>query len=87
MRDFPLRSQNQLSQLLQAFRKTRGITQSELANKLGVTQQTLSDLERNAASASLTRLLPLLDALDVKLILRDGLAPEPEPAKKIEADW
>jgi DNA-binding XRE family transcriptional regulator len=34
--------------LLQAFRKDAGMTQSEVALRLGVAQQTYSALERNA---------------------------------------
>ena len=44
----PAPSVEQLSILLQAFRKEAGLTQSEVALRLGVTQQTYSTLERNA---------------------------------------
>lgn len=71
IRDFPIRAESQISTLVQSFRKARGFSQKDLAEKLGISQQNLSDLERNAANASAGRLFRLLAALKVELILRD----------------
>ncbi len=40
MGEYPLRTVEQLSVLLQAFRKELGLTQRDVALRLGVTQQT-----------------------------------------------
>lgn len=80
MTDFIIRTADQLPLLLQAFRKQAGLTQSAVAKRLGVTQQTLSALERNAEKASADRLLALLSVLGVELVLRQGSeSPEPKP--------
>jgi HTH-type transcriptional regulator/antitoxin HipB len=50
MNQFPIRTPDQLPVLLQGFRKAAGLTQREVALRLGVTQQTYSALERNADS-------------------------------------
>lgn len=71
MSDFPVRTAAQLPTLLKAFRKQSGLTQEEVALRLGVTQQTLSALERNADKVSTGRLLQLLGILGVELVLRD----------------
>ena len=70
MNDFSVRTPEQLPGLLQSFRKTAGLTQVELAARLGVTQQTLSAMERNASKVSADRLMKLLQILDVELVLR-----------------
>ena len=70
MDEFPVRAPEQLPGLLQGFRKQAGFTQAELASRLGVTQQTLSALERNAAAVSAGRLMKLLSILGVELVLR-----------------
>jgi len=70
MTDFVVRTAEQLPNLLQAFRKQTGITQAEAAARLGVTQQTMSALERNAEKVSAARLMKLLAILDVELVLR-----------------
>lgn len=90
MGDYHLRTAEQLSVLLQAFRKESGLTQSEVALRLGVTQQTYSTLERNAASVGVGRLLKLLGILGVELVLSKPasaadsphLAPRPDQHDK-----
>lgn len=72
MSDFPIRTAEQLPVLLQAFRKQAGLTQSAVALRLGITQQSLSALERNAEKVSADRLLALLSILGVELVLRQG---------------
>jgi len=70
MSDFVVRASEQLPGLLQAFRKQTGMTQAEAAVRLGVTQQTMSALERNAEKVSAARLMKLLSILGVELVLR-----------------
>lgn len=81
MAEFPVRTGAQLPELLQAYRKQSGMSQTEVANRLGITQQTLSALERNAAKASADRILQLLNILGVELVLRkiDRDVPSPDP--------
>jgi len=69
MSDYRLHTAEQLPILLQAFRKEAGLTQAEVALRLGVTQQTYSTLERNAESVGVGRLLKLLGILGVELVL------------------
>lgn len=69
MSDFTVRSAADLTALLQAFRKQAGLKQSEIAIRLGVTQQTVSALERNADKVSADRLLQLLSILGVDMVL------------------
>ena len=66
---FTVRTADQLPTLLQAFRKDAGLTQSEVALRLGVAQQTYSALERNADTVGAARLLKLLNILGVELVL------------------
>ncbi|MGH8811142.1 MAG: helix-turn-helix domain-containing protein, partial [Advenella sp.] len=68
MRDYTVQTSAQLPTLLQAFRKEAGLTQREAALRLGVTQQTLSALERHADTVSADRLLRLLSILGVDLV-------------------
>ena len=78
--DFPVRTVDQLEPILKAFRKTRGLTQMELARKIGVTQQALSLLEAAPHRAGFERLLALCASLEVEVVLRDKRRPqEPTP--------
>lgn len=71
MSDYPIRTESQVSLLLKSFRQARGMTQADLARALGVTQQTASDMERNASKASVSRLMRMLAVMGVELVLRD----------------
>jgi HTH-type transcriptional regulator / antitoxin HipB len=77
--EFSVRTTDQLPRLLQAFRKEAGLSQAEVALRMGISQQTFSALERNADRVSAGRLLKLLGVLGVDLVLRKP-APQPEQA-------
>lgn len=70
MNEFTARTTDQLPALLKAFRKEAGLTQQEVALRLGVAQQTMSALERNAETVGAARLIKLLNILGVDLVLR-----------------
>ncbi len=70
MSNYAVQTAEQLPALLKAFRKESELTQAQVAASLGVTQQTLSALERNAQKVSADRLLQLLGILGVEMILR-----------------
>jgi HTH-type transcriptional regulator / antitoxin HipB len=65
---------DQLAPQLRSLRKARGLTQAELASKLGVSQSRIAAIERNAAAVSSGQLLSLLKVLGVDLLLRDTQA-------------
>jgi HTH-type transcriptional regulator / antitoxin HipB len=83
MNEFTARTTDQLPALLRAFRKETGLTQQEVALRLGVTQQTMSALERNAETVGAARLIKLLNILGVDLVLRkaDMTPPTSSPSK------
>ena len=85
MSNFPVRTPDQLPILLQAFRKQAGMTQTEVALRLGVTQQTYSALERNANTMGAARLVRLLNILGVELILAKP-SPMAAPSTRGSAD-
>jgi len=87
MADFTVRTSAQLPVLLQAFRKESGLTQAAAAKRMGITQQTLSALERNAQKASVDRLLHLLNVLGVELVLREKVTETPPPKDPSAPIW
>ena len=81
-----IRTTEQLPQLLKAFRKNAGLTQADVAIRLGVTQQTVSALERNAEAVSAARLMKLLNILGVEWVLQNRSEPT-VPASGETSDW
>jgi transcriptional regulator with XRE-family HTH domain len=62
------------SDIIRAARQARGFSQEYIALKLGVTQQTYSNLEKNPDGATLGRLRELAKILDVDIVTLIGEA-------------
>lgn len=52
---------------IKKFRKLKGLTQKELAEKLGITQKSVAQYERTNKLPKLETLLYIADALDITL--------------------
>jgi HTH-type transcriptional regulator/antitoxin HipB len=86
-----LQSPSQLSLHLKSLRKSRKMTQADMAKHLRITQARYSDIERNPELIATGRLLEILAILrvDVLLKLRPPEAtrkPTPPPTHRGE-DW
>ncbi|ECW2407767.1 helix-turn-helix transcriptional regulator [Salmonella enterica] len=71
---YPLKTINQLRPLLIGFRKVNGLTQKDIAERLGVTQQTYARVEANPSRASIERLFKVFTVLGVEIELSSPLA-------------
>ena len=89
MTSFVVRTPGQLIPIFYAFRKRNGLSQAELARLIGVSQQTVSQLERNPDKATLERLLRAFAAMDVEIVVQSkGTAAKSENAVPVErAAW
>lgn len=67
--NYPIQTVDQLAPTLKAFRRAAGMTQAELAARLGITQQTYARLEANPQVVSLARFLRVLSVLGVQMTL------------------
>jgi HTH-type transcriptional regulator/antitoxin HipB len=65
-----VRTPRQLANSIRVRRRKLGLSQDQLAAKIGVRQGTLSDIE-NARSARLDTLLRILAVLDLELLVRE----------------
>lgn len=79
LKDYPIQTDQQLPLLLRSLRKARAMSQAELAERLGVTQQTVSQMERSAAAVTVQRLTKALSVLGAQLVLRDLRIDTPAP--------
>ena len=71
--DYPISIHAQLAPQLRSLRKVRGLSQTDLARRIGVTQSRIAAIERNPAPVSTGQLLALrLKVLGVELVLRDA---------------
>jgi HTH-type transcriptional regulator / antitoxin HipB len=75
-------SPRQVGEIVRGRRKTRRVSQHELATQLGISQGRLSTLEGDPAGLTLERLLLLAKLLGLELVLQDKAA---DPKSK--AEW
>ena len=66
---FPVQTLTQLRPILVGFRKSAGLTQAQLAARLGITQQSYAQLEANPSAVSIERLFKVMNALGVRMML------------------
>lgn len=66
---YPIKTIGQLPLVLKGFRKEKGLTQADMAERLGITQQSYAHFEANPASATLERIFMVLRMLDVEISL------------------
>jgi HTH-type transcriptional regulator / antitoxin HipB len=67
--DYPIKILDQLPIYLKAFRKKEKLTQADMADKLGITQQAYAQFEANPASASVERTMAVLEILGAEIKL------------------
>ena len=61
----------QVGQILKSRRKIQGFSQQALAEKLGISQNRLSELEDSPQHLTLERLLILLNWLGLEMVIRE----------------
>lgn len=86
-----LQSPAQLSLHLKSLRKSRKITQADMARRLQITQERYSQIERSPELIATARLLEIFAVLGVDVLLKlrrpeHPRAPTPTPARRGE-DW
>lgn len=78
---------SQAAPLLRSARKRRGLSQTDLAGRLGLAQSRVSEMERNPGRMSLDQLLAVCALLGLEVVLQprgispagDGAVSEPLP--------
>lgn len=69
--DYTIRLASQLGDILKAFRTSQGLSQSETAQRIGISQQAYSLLENAPQRASFERLLRVCSTLGIEVVLRE----------------
>ena len=83
--DYPLQLSAQLRQILKSLRKSRGLTQEGLAQRLGLVQSRVADIEAHPGAVSVEQLLQVLTVLGAQWVVRDAAVPSTTSARDDEA--
>lgn len=76
----------QLGPLLQSARKAAGLSQTELAQRLGISQSRISAMELDPGSINVEQLLALLAALNYELLVQPKIG-DVEARGSATPDW
>ena len=76
----PVRTGGQLGPVLRALRQARGWSQTELGQRVGLSQERISTIERQPERITVGQLLTLLMALDGQLSVEARRNAEPPPS-------
>jgi len=68
--DYNVHTASQLATAVKSRRKTRKLTQQEVASRVGLLPKTVSALENSPDTSSVDSLFKLLAALELELVLR-----------------
>lgn len=88
--NYAIQSPSQLAVHLRALRKARGLSQTDLGARLGLSQSRLARMENAPTQISVGALLELLSALGAHVELVDGQADAATVAKAskpFQGDW
>ena len=77
----------QLSPLLQAARKSAGLSQTDLAKRLSLSQSRMSALELDPASMRLDQLLSVCATLQLELVVQSKGSPEQRSTRSPMQVW
>jgi HTH-type transcriptional regulator/antitoxin HipB len=78
---------DQLAPLLQAARKSAGLSQTELARRLDLSQSRMSAMELDPASMRLDQLLSICATLQLELVVQSKGTPESKPSSPTGQEW
>lgn len=78
---------DQLAPLLQAARKSAGLSQTELARRLDLSQSRMSAMELDPASMRLDQLLSICASLQLELVVQTKGTPESKQPNLTGQEW
>ena len=81
--DHLLQLPDQLALHLKSLRKAAGVSQAQLAQRLGVSQSRVAAIERDPAAISVRQLMEILQLLDADLLMRPRADAEASPASAL----
>ena len=80
---------DQVGPLIQAARKSAGLSQTDLANRLGIKQSRVSAMELDPGSISLEQLMTICSALNLELQVKTKMRAKSDSAgnSPIKGEW
>lgn len=87
MASYSIQTPGQLAVHLRSLRTSRGLTQQQLGDIVGLHQSRIAKIERNPALVSVDQFLRILSALDMQMVLQARDAKPAARSAKQSTDW
>jgi len=86
---FRLHSANQFALCLRALRRSQGLTQRELGQRIGVTGARISEIEKDPGGVGLNQILKLLHVLGARAVieLHEGSSTSETGSSATRGEW
>lgn len=82
---YPLETSQQLAAVLKALRRSRGLTQAQLGERLGVNQKRVARIEASPGVTSFDQIARVAALMGCRLVLEE--LPKPAPAHDTDPPW
>jgi HTH-type transcriptional regulator / antitoxin HipB len=77
--DYPIKTPEQLRVALRQLRQSRGLNQSQLGGRIGLSQERISAIESHPEKITTDQLLTILMAMGMELVIKPRTSDSPSP--------
>ena len=85
--NYPVNAPLQLRAVIRSLRKSRGLTQSQLGAKLGLSQKRIAGIEKNPQVTKFDQISFIVSLLGARVVIEDLSAGEKTQAMRQRIDW
>ena len=84
---YPVDTPQQLRTILRSLRQSRGLTQAQLGQKLGVSQKRIARIEAAPEVTAFDQISRMVSAMGCRLVIEEPAGPGAPPAAAPASDW
>ena len=84
---YPVDTPQQLRTILRSLRQSRGLTQAQLGQKLGVSQKRIARIEAAPEVTAFDQISRMVSAMGCRLVVEEPSAPDVPPSATSASSW
>lgn len=85
--NYPVNASLQLRAVLKSLRKSRGLTQAQLGDKLGLSQKRIAGIEKNPQVTTFDQISRIVSLLGARLVIEDLSQSDKTPPPGSRSNW
>lgn len=84
---YPVDTPQQLRTILRSLRQSRGLTQAQLGQKLGVSQKRIARIEAAPEVTAFDQISRMVSAMGCRLVIEEPAGPPASPSPAPASEW